>query len=343
MAADTYTSNLGLILQGTGNNNNNWGTIFNTSFALIADRAISGRNTITATGGTVDLSTVTPPAGPRADLDMIQYANGVLTSHLTVIVPNVSKMSVWANATTGNFNMYVQMAGTGTKVQIPQGCTIPVVLFGDGNLGRLDDAEIGSFRISGKAAAGAGELACNGASLLRADYPNLFNKISTTWGSVDGTHFTLPNFTDTNRFLRAGGGSLAVGTYQASQNKSHTHTGSGTTGFISADHQHTYSGTTSGVTSNSSHSHTLNSGANVTVGTQTQTPGGGGSTAAPSSAIAISSVNSTNTDHTHTFSGSTSGVTSNHTHTFSFTTSTGSADGTEARPESAAVLVCIRY
>ncbi|MBE3044091.1 tail fiber protein [Candidatus Bathyarchaeota archaeon] len=37
-------------------------------------------------------------------------------------------------------------------------------------------------------------LECLGQSLLRADYAALFAVIGTTWGSVDGTHFTLPDF-----------------------------------------------------------------------------------------------------------------------------------------------------
>lgn len=36
-------------------------------------------------------------------------------------------------------------------------------------------------------------LRCEGQSLLRTDYPGLFAKLSTTWGAVDGTHFTLPD------------------------------------------------------------------------------------------------------------------------------------------------------
>jgi microcystin-dependent protein len=39
-----------------------------------------------------------------------------------------------------------------------------------------------------------GWLECDGSSLLRADYAALFTAIGTTWGSVDGTHFTLPDF-----------------------------------------------------------------------------------------------------------------------------------------------------
>ena len=42
----------------------------------------------------------------------------------------------------------------------------------------------------------AGWLLCNGASVLRATYPELFAVIGTTYGSVDGTHFTLPDLRD---------------------------------------------------------------------------------------------------------------------------------------------------
>lgn len=38
-----------------------------------------------------------------------------------------------------------------------------------------------------------GALWCDGSSLLRSAYPALFTEIGTTYGAVDGTHFTLPN------------------------------------------------------------------------------------------------------------------------------------------------------
>lgn len=36
-------------------------------------------------------------------------------------------------------------------------------------------------------------LACDGASLLRSDYPDLFAVIGTIYGAADGTHFNLPD------------------------------------------------------------------------------------------------------------------------------------------------------
>lgn len=43
------------------------------------------------------------------------------------------------------------------------------------------------------AAAPDGWLLCDGSSLLRATYPDLFTAISTTFGTVDGTHFNVPD------------------------------------------------------------------------------------------------------------------------------------------------------
>lgn len=36
-------------------------------------------------------------------------------------------------------------------------------------------------------------LACDGSSVLRTDYPNLFAVVGTTYGAVDGTHFNIPD------------------------------------------------------------------------------------------------------------------------------------------------------
>jgi len=58
----------------------------------------------------------------------------------------------------------------------------------------------GACRVIGEIIAFAGStspdanwLVCDGASLLRADYPDLFDVIGTTYGSVDGTHFNIPD------------------------------------------------------------------------------------------------------------------------------------------------------
>lgn len=51
----------------------------------------------------------------------------------------------------------------------------------------------GAIVAFGGTSAPLGFLLCQGQSLLRTDYADLFAAIGTTYGSVDGTHFTLPD------------------------------------------------------------------------------------------------------------------------------------------------------
>ncbi len=335
MVADTYSPRLGMLEMGTGNQNNSWGDSFNTSFAIIIDRAVAGIINRADTGGTLDLSGTPPPAAARQDIEAIQNFTGVLVSNLTVIVPNLSKTWLIANNTTNAFNLYIKTTA-GTATQIPVGTTKLVYCDGANGVKRTDAEEIGSFRLSGKSAAGAGELACSGASLLRTDYPDLFAKIGTVWGAVDGTHFTLPLLTDTNRYLRAGGGAgPAVGTYQTNQNLAHTHT---VTGAPSAG--------TLATVSDGAHVHTITDPGHVHAYSVHTTNGtlGTGTTftyvdTAPGAVVpnTISSTTGISINsggaHTHAITGA-PGI---------GTLATASSGGTEARPESAAVLICIKY
>lgn len=56
-----------------------------------------------------------------------------------------------------------------------------------------NDPPSGSIMMYAGASAPTGWLFCDGSSVLRANYPDLFTAISTAFGSVDGTHFTLPD------------------------------------------------------------------------------------------------------------------------------------------------------
>jgi hypothetical protein len=121
-------------------------------------------------------------------------------------------------------------------------------------------------------------------------YRLLPGKQGTMWGSADGTHFTLPNFTDTNRFPRAGGGSgPAVGTYQSNQNAAHTHTvtGAPAVGTLTTDNpgNHTHAS----VLNDLGHTHNV-SGIPTYNGGQV---GGGGAAGAPATTVGSGSNNST--------------------------------------------------
>lgn len=61
-----------------------------------------------------------------------------------------------------------------------------------------------------------GTVPADGSSLLRTDYPALFAAIGTTYGAVDGTHFTLPN--EQGVFMRGAGTQTISGvTYTGTQ------------------------------------------------------------------------------------------------------------------------------
>jgi len=105
----------------------------------------------------------------------------------------------------------------------------------------------GSCRVVGEIIPYAGNtspeakwLLCNGASLLRSDYPNLFDVLGTTYGSADGSHFNLPDLrgrvplgagTGTGLTPRALGDSFGEETHTliVSETPSHSHTDAGHT------------------------------------------------------------------------------------------------------------------
>lgn len=80
-------------------------------------------------------------------------------------------------------------------------------------------------------------LVCDGASLLRADYPDLFTAIGTVYGAIDGTHFNLPDLRDR---VPMGVGANALGaaigaathTLTSAEMPAHTHTEVTATPFL---------------------------------------------------------------------------------------------------------------
>jgi hypothetical protein len=57
----------------------------------------------------------------------------------------------------------------------------------------LSTVPTGTILAFGAETAPGGYLECNGASVLRADYSDLFGVIGTAWGTADGTHFNIPD------------------------------------------------------------------------------------------------------------------------------------------------------
>lgn len=90
----------------------------------------------------------------------------------------------------------------------------------------------GEVRTFAMASCPGGWLYANGAAVSATTYSNLYAAIGTTWGTSAG-NVVLPDFR--NEFLRGDGASV-VGTFEANQNLSHTHTPTVT----NPTHSHTY-------------------------------------------------------------------------------------------------------
>jgi microcystin-dependent protein len=207
-----------------------------------------------------------------------------------------------------------------------------------------------------------GYLKANGASLLRADYPNLFAAIGTTYGAADGTHFNVPDLRgefprgfDDGRGVDAG---RVQGVAQAANIESHTHAFTGTamgthnhnatSGTESVDHTHTFSDSSS-ATGNASanHTHTAYPGDN-------RTPTSNAAGSALGTTGTLVNTGSSGASHTHTVavSGTTSGRSAAHTHTITVVaisagtpagTNSAYGTGTDTRPRNVALLACIKF
>ena len=103
-------------------------------------------------------------------LNIVHPSGDFLYGAYAFIIGNGTSTSARSNAMTVDWNGNVLAAGKITSpllagiIQMYGGSTIPT-----------------------------GWLECNGQSILRSSYPELFAAIGTTWGSVDSTHFNLPD------------------------------------------------------------------------------------------------------------------------------------------------------
>jgi microcystin-dependent protein len=326
MAADFNSAILGLLMQGTGNNNNSWGDNLNNFVFAYLEQAIAGFVNKAVTGGPISLTAAEHRAG------MLRFS-GTLTSNVIVTVDNTSKRWRIGNVTTGNFVLLIKTA-SGNPTEIPQGTWKDIICDGANSLIRLDHADVGKLVMHCGTTAPPGTLAAAGGTYVRADHPDLYNVIGTTWGPGNGiTTAGLPDFVSNNRFMRAAGGSLSVGTYQTSQNKAHSHSVSGTpaVGSLTTDSQgsHTHTATVN----DPGHSH------NALQPTQSRNDGTSVASLFAFATLQATSSNTTGISVTNASAGA-------HTHTVTGTLTAGSLGtvsdgGTEARPENGAVLVCI--
>lgn len=204
-------------------------------------------------------------------------------------------------------------------------------------------------------AAPAGWLKCNGATVSRKTFAQLFDRIGTRYGAGDGvTTFGLPDLR--GEFVRGWDDargldpSRGLGSVQAGQNASHVHTASAAVSGLhshpgaatSSDGAHTHTGST---TQNGNHSHLFN---HINTPTSADRPGVGA--ALHYSALGWTADNRIQAagDHTHGLNIDSAGA---HAHgvtvpqdgAHSHAITVDASGGAEARPRNIALLYCIKY
>jgi hypothetical protein len=117
--ANTYSTNLRLILQSTGSNVGTWGTYTNTNIGTLIEEAISGVAAVTVSGSTDYTLSVSNGVSDEARQAVLNIT-GTLTAAINVICPAVKKEYTVLNNTTGGYAITLKTA-SGTGISVPNG------------------------------------------------------------------------------------------------------------------------------------------------------------------------------------------------------------------------------
>jgi len=123
-----HTTSLGLVKPAAGESAGTWGTLVNTQLTDMLEEAIAGYVSIAITGNTTLTTNVTGTTCQSRHA-IIRLTSGTLGSNSNIIVPDLAKIWVINNATTGGQTVTVKTAND-AGVVIPNGKT--AILYCDG-------------------------------------------------------------------------------------------------------------------------------------------------------------------------------------------------------------------
>lgn len=224
--ASTFTTNLNLELQATGEHSGTWGATLNTAALAIVDAAMGGVQTFSLSASNVTVTTT-------QSQNNAFLLTGLLTANVAIIFPSIGRTIFVANNTTGAFSVTLKTASAGVTVTIPQGGSGFYVLNGtDVYAPTLPGIPAGAVMSFAMSTVPTGWLECDGSAISRSTYAQLFATIGTTFGVGNGsTTFNIPDLR--GYFVRgwAHGGSIdsgrAFGSTQTGAIESHNHTFAG--------------------------------------------------------------------------------------------------------------------
>ena len=116
----TYTPSLKLILQATGENDGDWGTLTNDQVTSLVDIAVAGYESIAMTDADKTLTNGNGSAANQARYAFINFT-GTLTANRNIIVPTASKLYYIKNSTvaaSAGYDLIIKTV-SGTGIAIP--------------------------------------------------------------------------------------------------------------------------------------------------------------------------------------------------------------------------------
>jgi microcystin-dependent protein len=186
----------------------------------------------TVTGTDTIVATFAPPlAAYGHGMRVFFRAAGPNTTSLVTFTPDALAPKVvyrpsWAFASTATLSPG-DIPNAGFWASMTYDATLNTGI-GGWSMEPWDRTPPGTVRMMANSIAPPGWILCNGQSLARSTYTNLFNSIGTLYGSVDGAHFNLPTLGGRfPRYLDGGIGldpARVIGTLQGDTFQDHTHT-----------------------------------------------------------------------------------------------------------------------
>ena len=148
--ASTYSTNLKIELQATGENSGTWGTITNTNLGTALEQAIVGYgNPNYASDANLTLTyTDTNAAQAARALVLNVTSTGSLSTTRELVVPTIQKQYIVQNNTSGSQSITVKTSG-GTGITVPNGRKAHLYVDGTNVIQMFDFVDINGGAIDG--------------------------------------------------------------------------------------------------------------------------------------------------------------------------------------------------
>lgn len=185
--ASTYSTNLKIELQATGENSGTWGTITNTNLGTALEQAIVGYgNPNYASDANLTLTyTDTNAAQAARALVLNVTSTGSLSTTRELVVPTIQKQYIVQNNTSGAQSITVKTSG-GTGITVPNGRKAHLYVDGTNVIQMFDFVDINGGAIDGTTI-GANSAAAGTFTTVDATTVDATNLEVTNLKAKDGT------------------------------------------------------------------------------------------------------------------------------------------------------------